>query len=109
MSLQYTSMLITYSQRVVNLFDSTIAPESTTYSTIDSFLKCEDELERHRLTERWRKHALSEMKFVGLLVRSLLHGMCLSLCYINDLILTNSVFHCGLGHGLYWRLANSSS
>lgn len=45
------------------------APDPSTYDPIEILLNTEDERERDTLTVRWRDHKLSELSFVGVVVR----------------------------------------
>lgn len=88
---------------------SIIALDPTTYATIDGFLECKDEAKRKGLIEQWRKHTLSEMEFVGLIVRPLLRGNMPKLLLSRMVILTCLVRYHRLVYGLNWLLANSPS
>lgn len=56
--------------RVLHFFSGGIyAPDSSTYDPIEILLNTEDETEKDKLTERWRDNRLSELSFVGVVVR----------------------------------------
>ena len=42
---------------------------TTTWEPIEILLNTDDEQERDDLTKRWRDHKLSELNFVGIVVR----------------------------------------
>lgn len=45
------------------------APDPSTYDPIEILLNTEDEKERDELTTKWRDNKLSELSFVGVVVR----------------------------------------
>jgi hypothetical protein len=44
-------------------------PDPSTYDPIEILINTEDRNDRNRLTERWRDNKLSELNFVGVVVR----------------------------------------
>lgn len=46
------------------------APDSTTYDPIEILLNTEDKNEKDDLTIKWRDNRLSELNFVGVVVRT---------------------------------------
>ena len=56
--------------KVLSFFGGGIyAPDPSTYDPIEILLNTEDARERDDLTVRWRDHKLSELSFVGVVVR----------------------------------------
>ena len=47
---------------------STLFSSSTTFDAIYHLLNAEDEVEKDRLTERWRNSKLEELNFMGIVV-----------------------------------------
>lgn len=45
-------------------------PDSTTYDPVEILINTEDEDERDELTIKWRDNKLSELNFVGVVVRT---------------------------------------
>ena len=59
-----------YLSRLAQFFDGGIfGPDASTYEPIEILLNAEDGEERDRLTEKWRDNRLSELSFVGVVVR----------------------------------------
>jgi hypothetical protein len=44
-------------------------PDPSTYDPVEILINTEDRNDRNRLTERWRDNKLSELNFVGVVVR----------------------------------------
>jgi hypothetical protein len=53
------------------------APDPSTYDPIEILLNTEDEEKRDTLTKQWRDNKLSELSFVGVVVRTFLHPLCI--------------------------------
>jgi hypothetical protein len=57
--------------RVLQFFGGGIfVADPTTYDPLEILLNTEDEDERNELTTRWRDNKLSELSFVGVVVRT---------------------------------------
>jgi hypothetical protein len=50
------------------------APDPSTYDPVEILLNTEDEGKRDALTKQWRDNKLSELSFVGVVVRTSIHS-----------------------------------
>jgi hypothetical protein len=58
------------------------APDTTTYDPLEILLNTEDEDEKDDLTVKWRDNKLSELSFVGVVVRTGIEFTTMSHCLI---------------------------